>query len=163
MEPWPDPALVSLFGSRARVLTIAALANSAEPLTGYRISFVTGVPRPKVYGELWKGVHTGIIREDPNGFVLIDADIRALLRRRVRVSWDEEWDRARGDADATIGAVYERVLASLPDDPEFYRPRNWKPTAETVRCLRSKIRPPEKDRILREEGGRTSYREGWKP
>jgi len=51
-----DPALLSLFGSQTRLLTMAVLANADEALTGYRVAKIAGLPREKVYPELRKGI-----------------------------------------------------------------------------------------------------------
>ena len=165
MEQFPDPALESLFGSRARLLTMAVLANADEPLTGYRVSKIAGVPAQKVYPEIKKAVETGVVKEAEGGFVLSDPDIRELLQRRVRIRWDEEWDRSRRGWDAATTSVLEVGLSSINEklrsNRYYLRPRGWKPSPETMKVVTEMRRPSAKDATIRRAGGRTSARKDW--
>ncbi len=162
-----DPALEGAFGSRTRLLTLAALANSDEPLTGYRVALVANLPRPKVYAELRKGIQSGLVERVSGGFRLVDPDLRALLRKRVRIRWDAEWDRSRrGWNEETAGllrAGLAEVRARIQQNPGYLRPPGWKPPPE-ARSWQSELdRSPQKDRVLRRVGLRTSKREDWVP
>ena len=165
MEVCSDPVLESLFGSRARLLTMAVLANADEPLTGYRVSKIAGVPAQKVYPEIKKGVETGAVKEAKGGFVLSDPDIRKLLQRRVRIRWDEEWDRAREGWDEATSAVLAAGLSSIHEklrsNRYYLRPKGWKPSPETMKVVAEMKRPPAKDAAIRRAGGRTSPRKDW--
>src|SRR5271170_6733661 len=108
-----DPALATLFGSRTRLLTMAVLANAEEPLTGYRVAKVAGLPRQKVYPEIRRGVRAGLVGESASGFRLLDPDVKALLRKRVRIRWDEEWDRARAESSGRVTSDLRQIPASL--------------------------------------------------
>jgi hypothetical protein len=148
-----DLPLESLFGSRTRLLTMAVLANAEEPLTGYRIAKVADLPRQKVYPELRKGIGAGLIRRAGPGFVLADPDVRSLLRKRVRIRWDEEWDRSREGQAIKVPAELNRIRSSLRSF-KAYDPKNRIPTD----ARRELQRDPVKNRILRELGLRPSSR-----
>ena len=138
-----EPALTSLFGSRTRLLTLAVLANSSEPLTGYRIAKLASLPREKVYPELRKGAKAGLVAKVGKGFRLTDPDVRALLQKRVRIRWDEEWDRARPGWNETAVRDLRKIQVSLSAVP-LYNPQNRIPPA----ALRELQRDPAKNRIL---------------
>ena len=161
MGPEVDASLVSLCGSRTRLLTMAVLANANEPLTGYRISLIANLPREKVYPELRKGVATGILEAGNGGFRMVDADVQALLRKRIRIRWDQEWDRARRGWDEETREKLSNLLASIPNDPTYLRPRGWKPSPSARKAIREMERPPSKDALLAGRGLRTSARRDW--
>ena len=133
-----DPALVALFGSENRALTLAALANSSLPLTGYRVARITGTQPIKVYAELRRLGKSGLVRESPTaggrmGWTLEDPDVRSLLRRRARISWGEDWNREVGERILTrsrsprlVGAIdlskYRAEPERVPNRSEFERP-----------------------------------------
>ena len=100
-------------GSRTRLLTLAALANSPVPLTGYRIAKTTGLPRVKVYSELHRAQTFGLVKKEEKFYSILDRDIQALLQRRVRImsldAWADEKQRLKSD---TLAAV--RRLRELP-------------------------------------------------
>ena len=160
MRAGVDPALLSLFGSQTRLLTMAVLANADESLTGYRIALIAGLPREKVYPELRKGVATRLLVRTPDGYQLIDEDVRRLLRKRVRIRWDKEWDREREGWNERTRDRLDALLASIPRDPAYLRPRRWKPSVSARAVIREKRRPPSKDRLLRRLGLRTSSKPG---
>jgi len=144
METEIDPALSSFVGSQTRLLTLAVLANTEEPLTGYRVAKIASLPRVKVYPEIRKGIETGILVRDGVGYRMVDTDLRTLLRKRVRIRWDQEWDRARAVQAANVTADLKRIQASLKGI-RLYDPRNRVPAA----AIRELERDPEKNRILR--------------
>jgi hypothetical protein len=150
-----DPVLEQLVGSRTRLLTAAVLANSDEPLTGYRIAKIAKLPREKVYPELSKGVKSGLFGQRGNGFFLLDSDLRALLRKRIRIRWDSEWDRARkGWAESASGEI--RDIKGELQGVSRYDPKN-RIRASALEELR---RRPAKNRVLRKLGLRISKRKG---
>lgn len=156
-----DPSLTSLFGSQTRLLTMAVLANAEEPLTGYRVAKIADLPRAKVYPEIRKGVTTGLLTRVDEGYRMVDSDVRALLRKRIRIRWDEEWDRARkGWNEQTLGRL-GTILASIPTDPGYLRPKGWRPSPSARKAIREMERLPLKDLILARRGLRTSAREDW--
>ena len=163
-DSW-DPVLEAAFGSRTRLLTLAALANSDEPLTGYRLGVVAGLPRPKVYAELRRGIKSGLVERVSGGFRLADPDIRTLLRKRVRIRWDAEWDRSRKnwneETAELLRAGLAEVRARIQQNPGYLRPPGWKPPPEARSWQMELDRPPQKDRVLRRVGLRTSKREDW--
>lgn len=163
-----DRSLVELFGSRTRAGVLVALAQASEPVSAYWVAKSTGAQKIKVSFELRRLEALGFVSkttgEGSSGqWTLDNRDLRRLLSRPVE-SVSPSSTRARGRSRASLGGnSYLDVLRSLPDpsvEPEFYRPRSWKPTPGTLRDLRERLRPPEKDRLLRKYGGRTSYREG---
>lgn len=147
MEPEVDPALVALFGSETRLRTLAVLANAYRPLTAYRVGKVGDIPLPKAYDEIRRLGKAGLLRRRAGGWVLVDRDVRALLRKRVRLFWYEDW-RAERERTAPARRASLRRLEKAPS-PRF--PRNWKP-----RKPESFARDPRKDQILRILGLRTS-------
>jgi hypothetical protein len=153
VEGYPDPSLESLFGSRTRLLTMAVLANSDEPLTGYRVAKTAGLPRQKVYPEIRRGVASGLLKVTPTGYFLADPDVRTLLRKRVRVRWAAEWDRSRGKDAGRIGAELDQIFRSVRG-LRLYNRSNRIP--ESAR--RELEREPAKNRILRAAGARASAR-----
>ena len=156
-----DPSLLALFGSRTRLLTMAVLANAEEPLSGYRVAAIAHLPREKVYPELRKGIDTGLLTTIGDGYRLVDPDIRALLQKRVRIRWDEEWDRARSGWNEETRGRLTALLASIPSDPAYLRPKGWKPSPSARKAIREMERPPSKDEDLRLRALRTSDRSDW--
>lgn len=148
-----DAALSSLIRSQTRLLTMAVLANAEEPLTGYRIAKIASLPRVKVYPEIRKGVEAGILVKDRRGYRMVDADVRALLRKRVRIRWDQEWDRARRGWATSTTVELERIQRSLKG-VRLYDPQNRVPSA----AIKEIERDPEKNRILRSLNLRPSAR-----
>ena len=134
-----DPGLVAFCGSKTRVSALGVLANSIRPVTGYRVSKVAGLQPIKVYRELDRAVESGLVEKTARGYRLVDPDLRALLQKRVRVSWSESWfadercrtQRARGVRESTSGWF----------DPDRYRPN----PSVAARYAREIERPPEKD------------------
>lgn len=153
MTPQIDPAMTALFGSRTRALTLAVLANSDEPLTGYRIAKVAGLPREKVYPQLRKAVSTGIVRSQSKGYTLEDADLRRLLRNRIRIRWLDEMQRSREARFGSAESDLRRIGTSL-DGIVTYNPDNRIPKA----ALQELRRDPQKNRVLRSLGLRVSER-----
>jgi sugar-specific transcriptional regulator TrmB len=142
-----DPRLVALFGSETRVRTLAVLAGASRPMTAYRVGKVGGVPLPKAYEEVRRLAVTGLVVRRASGWVLADPDVRALLLKRVRIAWSEDWFAERRRRAREAAAIFER----LRQVPHRKPPRGWKP-----RNPRRFYRSPTKDRILREMGLRTS-------
>jgi len=149
-----DSGIAALFGSATRARTLAVLANSLEPLTGYRIAEVSGDERIKVYSMLASLERAGIVvstkREDGRTTVwtLRDPDVGSLLRRRVRLVGEKEWDTDVTKRLSEVRDLRDRVLKiDLSNYPSLPR--------EGVKELE---RPPEKDRDLAAAGLRPSRR-----
>lgn len=150
-----DPGLVALFGSEDRVRTLAALANADAPLTAYRVATIVGMKPPNVYRELKRLVRFNEVARSPTpqgtlGWKLTDADVRALLRRRLRIVWSEDLLRGRSERGRRA-ALAVRRSARIPLDLSQFKPGR-PPTAAAVR------RRMDKDRVLRRAGARTSVR-----
>jgi hypothetical protein len=147
MEPGVDPRLVALFGSETRVRTLAVLAGAHRPVTAYRIGKVGAIPIHKAYEEVRRLGKVGLVAQRAGGWVLLDEEVRALLRRRVRIAWSEDWF-----AERNRRAEEERdLLERLRRIPHARPPKGWKPR-DPKRFRRS----PTKDRILHEMGLRES-------
>jgi DNA-binding transcriptional ArsR family regulator len=163
-----DPSAAALFGSENRALVLAVLANASRPLTGYRIAKVFGGQRVKVNSELRRLAEAGVVDRQPtdggrNGWVLIDANLGAFVRSRIRITFVSQWDTQRRFGPGAVDKLLAEIEVGLPSpqsDPEFYRPNGWRANRETLRSLREMVRSPEKDAILRKYGARTSRREG---
>jgi hypothetical protein len=136
-----DPALVAMFGSRTRLLTLAVLASADEPLTGYRVAEVAGLPRQNVYPELRRGMMIGMIEKVAEGFRLTDHDVRALLQKRVPISFQPN--------ASAVNRLYRR-LEALP-------PPKWDGLGPIRYNLR---RRREKDELLAKRGMRPSVTYG---
>ncbi len=153
MPAYSDLALSGFCGSRARLLTLSVLAAADAPLTGYRIADVSGLPRAKVYPELRKALAVGSAQKTASGYTLVDLDLRRLLRKRVRVTWDAVWDapdrRSTGAVDRELAKI-QRAQRRVA----IFNPNNRIPK-EAIRELE---RDPEKDRALERLGLRTSIR-----
>jgi hypothetical protein len=148
-----DEALESFCGSRTRLLTMSVLASAEAPLSGYRIATVAGLPREKVYPELQRAISVGSVEKTASGFVLNDSDMRLLLRKRVRVTWDNYWDRT----DRPSGEAVDRELKLIRQRRKrvpLYNPANRIPKG----AIRELQRDPEKDRALVRLGLRPSNR-----
>jgi hypothetical protein len=142
-----DPRLVALFGSTARVRTLAVLASAFRPMTGYRIGRTASVPLPKVYRELKRLRSAGLVAQLPGGWVLSDDDVGSFLRKRLRLAWATDWfgeiERRAPEDRAILGRL--RTLGA----PGF--PRRWTP-----RDPGQPRRNPRKDRLLSQMGLATS-------
>ena len=150
-----DPGLAALFGSEGRVRTLAALANAEAPLTAYRVAMMTGSPPPNVYRELKGLLRVNEVERAPTpegkvGWRLVDADVRGLLRRRLRVVWSE--DLLRGSRErGRRAALFTRRSSQTPLDLSRFAPGPT-PAATAVRRRR------EKDGVLAKAGARTYVR-----
>ena len=138
---------------------MAVLANAEEPLTRYQVAKIAGVPAQKVYPGTKKGIETGTVGEVEGGLVLSDPDIRGLLQRRVRLRWEEEWDRSRRGWDAATTPILEAGLSSINEklrsNRYYLRPRGWKPSPGTMKLIAEMSRRPANDAAIRRAGGRT--------
>lgn len=165
MQQRIDSALVAAFGSATRVRTLAVLANAAAPLTAYRVALVGGIPVDKAYREVRRLARARLVERRRDGWVLVDDDLRSLLQRRVRVRWDQDWDRERqgwaGETASLLSAGLATLRRRLQSDPGYLRPKGWKPTRAARRTIRELNRPRDKDAVLRRAGLRSSVREDW--
>lgn len=144
-----DPALEAFVGSRTRLLVLAALANAPNPLTGYRVAKITDLPRTKVYSELNRAFASGLVGRADDAYFLGDADLRTLLRRRVRIVWFDDLVDVKEKAKAEMYDVARR-LESFPP-PRLARTPGFlsNPADMPARAKR-------KDQVLREAGLRPS-------
>jgi hypothetical protein len=85
-----DPDLLWLFGSEARILSLAVLANAGRPLTGYRVAQLAGLPRIKVYEQLQRAERANWILRVADGYRMPEGELRTLLRQRIRVAWSSD-------------------------------------------------------------------------
>ena len=147
-----DPGLAALFGSEQRARTLAVLANSSRPLTGYRVAKETGDERTKVYAQIRRLAAVGIIVGKPTsrgkpGWTIADPNLRALLRRAVRLVLEEDWLASATERDRRSGSIFAR-LRSMPHATPA---KGWQPK-HPERFRRS----PKKDEILRRMSRPTS-------
>ena len=160
-----NPQLAALFGSDARVRTLAVLANSRSPLTGYRIAKVATFSPTKAYAELRRLTTARLIRREGKGWVLSDDDVRLLLQKKVRWSWIDAWDQDRKGWKEETPRLLSESLSSVREErarnPYFLRPKGYRPTRDAEKVVEEWRRPPSKDRALRRLGLRTSKREDW--
>jgi hypothetical protein len=124
-------------------------------LTGYRVAKTGGVPRPKAYEQLQRLAKAGVVVQRKKGWVLLDKDLQTFFRKRLRISWLEDWSAERNRRAPEVEAMLDR-LAKLPHiEPE----KGWKPRPATLRQLNRDARKrPFKDAILARMGLRISIR-----
>jgi DNA-binding PadR family transcriptional regulator len=108
-----DGALAALFGSDTRLRSLAVLANARHPMTAYRVAKVGGVRPTKAYPELHRLEKAGVVSSGRSGWTLRDRDVALLLRKRVRIVWEEDWFRGKAERDAEDRRRYQR-LRRLP-------------------------------------------------
>ncbi len=150
-----DPGLVALFGSEDRVRTLAALANAEAPLTAYRVAVMVGMKPPNVYRELRRLLEFNEVEQAPtsegrNGWRVIDADVRNLLRRRLRIVWSQDLIRGARERSRRAELVVQ-TSSQIPLDLSQFTPGR-RLTAREVR------RRQQKDRVLLKGGAVTSVR-----
>ena len=150
-----DPGLAALFGSEDRVRTLAALANADAPLTAYRVAAIVGMKPPNIYRELKRLVRFNEVArsatpQGARGWKLVDADVRALLRRRIRIVWSEDLLRGASERGRTA-TVAVRRSSRVPLDLSKFQPGRPPSAAAARRRL-------DKDRVLQRAGARTSAR-----
>ena len=156
MKPEIDPLVVAAFGSETRVRLLAVLAGASRPLTAYRVGKTGGVPLPNAYREIGRLEKDRLVRRVGDGIVLVDRDVRDLLRKRVRIAWWEDWLSLQGNRIRRAQQVADGRGSWF--DPARYAP-DPKATARTVaRYAKEFERPPEKDAILGRIGGRKSLK-----
>jgi hypothetical protein len=147
VEPELDPGLVALIGSETRVRILAVLASAHAPMTAYRIGKVGGVSMPKAYREVARLEKARLIGARRDGWVLLDRDVRALLRKRARIAWANDWLAERARRLPEEQTLFDRLQRTEHARP----PRGWKPR-DPERFQRSAF----KDDLLRGMGLRTS-------
>jgi hypothetical protein len=148
-----DVVLEAFCGSRTRLLTLGVLASAEAPLSGYRLALVADLPREKVYPELRKAIAAGSVAKTEFGYSLVDPDLRQLLRSRIRVVWNSNWDRL-GSRSSTAVDEELREIRKVTRKISLYDPGNRIPP----NSLRELERDPEKNRALRRLGLRPSRR-----
>lgn len=154
-----DPGLALLFGSEERVRILAIVANAEAPLTAYRVASVGGMKPPNVYRELkrlLKFQEVELARTPRNrvGWKVVDPDVGALLRRRMRIVWSEDIVRGAPARELRAEKAIERSSREPLDLSRFTPGRP--PTASATRRRR------EKDEVLSNAGARRSVRSGRK-
>lgn len=150
-----DAGLAALFGSEDRVRTLAALANAEAPLTAYRVAAMVGMEPPNVYRELRRLVKVNEVTrvstpEGRNGWTVVDPDVRALLRRRLRIVWIQDLSRGARDRERRAVLAMQRSRRDPLDLSKFTPGRPL--TDSEIRRRR------EKDEVLQRAGARTSVR-----
>lgn len=150
-----DPGLATLFGSEDRVRTLAALANASAPLTAYRVATIVGIKPPNVYRELkrlllFHEVEKAPTPENQDGWVVVDPDLKTLLRRRLRVVWSQDLTRGAQERERRAAMAMQRS-ARDPLDLSKFKPGRT-PSANEIR------RRSQKDAVLAKAGARTSVR-----
>ena len=128
----------AVFGGATRAKILGYLAGAATPRTGYRVAKELQIGVSKVYPELKKLNHAGVLAvgSDLNGrqrYLLVDEDLRRFLLRRVRI-------QASGER------LTARVLASRAVDFKKIHPvqRDRRPRASGRRRLEEEFRRPRK-------------------
>lgn len=71
-------SIVSVMGSVTRAYTLAILAGTRLPQTGYRIAKLASLSPPNVYVELRKLARDGIVERRKAGWVLLDERVRTF-------------------------------------------------------------------------------------
>lgn len=150
-----DPGLAALFGSEDRVRTLAALANAEAPLTAYRVASMMGMQPPNVYRELRRLLQFNEVErirtpQGTNGWRVVDADVRALLRRRLRVVWSQDLIRGARERSEQAALSVQKSSETPLDLSQFTRGR-------PLRAVDARRRQ-QKDTVLAKAGASTSVR-----
>lgn len=137
---------MQLLGSETRVRTLAPIAGSSVPLTGYRIAEIAEIPRTKVYEELANLKAAGwvaVVRGPSNQTLwqITDPDVRRLLRRRVRIVFTAELARSAQKRASEAKRVMSRSRRVGPP-PGLFQP-GFRPKSPG-----DFKRSPEKDAVL---------------
>jgi DNA-binding transcriptional ArsR family regulator len=149
MKAFPiDPKIVALLGSDTRTRVLAVLANAYLPMTAYRVAKTGETRIPNTYRELARLKKAGLVGQSGKGWILLDADVKTLLRKRVRIHWSEDL-KAEREALAPRRAELRRRWSKMPT-PKFNN-KGWQP-----RHPEQYERDPIKNAWLREHGLRTS-------
>jgi DNA-binding transcriptional ArsR family regulator len=140
--------LVALTGSTTRAYTLAILAGSRVPQTGYRIARLAGLSAPNVYLALRRLSEAGLVRQRVGGWVLVNEKVRSLCEGQGplferRFSLSEKIRAGRSQP------VTRRRAPAYPRGT----PR---PSASARRLLREFSRSPTKNSLLRAAGLRES-------
>jgi len=149
------PNITELFGGSTRTRTLAVLANASTPLTGYRVAVTAGTQPIKTNAVLERLKRLGIVTERTTavgrrGWELTDRDFATFLRRRVRLSWIEDWQKEVMEKSALASRVavqfegfnlsgYSPNRALLADQKEFERPESKDRAVERA-GLRASVR-----------------------
>lgn len=134
-----DSGLATLFGSEDRVRTLAALANATAPLTAYRVATMVGMKPPNVYRELkrllqYKEVEKARTPENRDGWIVVDPDLRALLRRRMRIVWSGDLTRGGEERERRASVAIRRSVGK-PLDLSKFKPGRIPSPAEIRRRI----------------------------
>ncbi len=133
MKVEPDPALVQLFGSEARLLALAVLASADRPLTGYRVARTAGLSKIKTYQQLRRAWAAGWLTRTSAGYALPDGDLRTFLRKRIRIRWAD---------DMTASARTSRPSSAPAGRYAWYDPTKFPPDPKVrARYAREFLRP----------------------
>lgn len=135
--------------------TLAALANATVPLTAYRVAMMVGMKPPNVYRELkrllqFNEVERTSTPENRDGWVVVDPDLKALLRRRMRIIWSQDLTRGAVDRERRAAIVTQRITEEPLDLSKFKPGRP--PSAAEIRRRR------QKDAVLTAAGAQSSIR-----
>jgi hypothetical protein len=150
-----DPSLATVFGGVTRSRTLAVLSNASTPMTGYRVSVTAGLQPIKTSLELRRLNRAGIVTEQLTaegrmGWVLADADLRNFFRRRMRISWLQDWDN-----DVSQRAAWGKTVAERVGRVDLGK---YSPDQRLVPNRSEFDRPASKDRALSRAGLPTSRR-----
>ncbi len=157
MEFKLDPTIRVLFGSETRAKILGFLANTTEPKSAYAIAKSINVTPSKAYEELRKLAPTDFIKMgyNPSGsktYLLIDADLRRLMLRRVRLVSSADW--------FSSSRVRERLNALKQSEGLSLALPTARPNPRAIPNIREFVRPARKDRLLKQmtERARTEKR-----
>jgi hypothetical protein len=139
MKPELDAALSAAFGSETRLRVLAVLSNAYRPLTGYRIAKTGDVPIPKAHEQLHRLERSGLVAHLVDGWIIQDRDVRALLRKRIRIRAWNDWLTEKAEKEPRVAALFDRLSKA----PHAEAPKGWKP-----RDPKRFHRDPRKDLIL---------------
>ena len=141
-----DPGLRLSFGSEDRVRTLAALANASAPLTVYRVATIVGIKPPNVYRELkrllqFNEVQRASTPENRDGWVVVDPDLKALMRRRLRIVWSQDLTGSARERERRAALAMQRSARDPLDLSKFKAcasPRSMRFDGETRRMRLSR-------------------------
>ncbi|MGA9840371.1 MAG: hypothetical protein WBF81_09490 [Thermoplasmata archaeon] len=146
-----DASLSAFCGSETRLRLLAVLANAQHPLTGYRVAKTGEVSISKAYPELNRLAESNLAIHSAQGWRIVDKDVAALLRKRVRIVDTGDWFRGKPKRDAED----RRFLSKLRKLP----PPDW--SQIDPKAIRYDVsRRREKDALLVRNGMKPSVTHG---
>jgi hypothetical protein len=140
--------LVALTGSTTRAYSLAILASSRVPQTGYRIAKLAGLSAPNVYLELQRLSEAGLVQKQTGGWLLVNEKVRSLCEGQGPL-FESRYSLTEKGRTGQNQSVRGRSPAPVPSG-------STRPPASARKILREFSQSPTKNSLLRAAGLRES-------